>query len=50
MEIGDHVLYEGRSYILRGFEPMSVDERRAELEDPLTGERIRVPVEDVHES
>ena len=47
MEIGDHVTYDGRLYVLRGFEPMSVDDRQADLEDPATGEVIRVPLEDV---
>ena len=47
MEIGDPVIYDGRTYVLRGFEPMSVDERHADLEDPRTGERIRVPLDEV---
>ena len=44
MEIGDFVTYEGREYVLRGLDPMSVDGRRAELEDLRTGERIWVPL------
>ena len=44
MEIGDHVTYQGRRYVLRGLDPMSVDERRALLEDALTGERVWVPL------
>ena len=44
MEIGDNVMYLGRRYVLRGLDPMSVDERRALLEDALTGERIWVPL------
>jgi len=44
MEIGDFVTYEGREYVLRGLDPMSVDDRRAELEDLRTGERVWVPL------
>ena len=49
MKIGDLVLYLGRHYYLRGFDPMSVPNRQAELEDPATGERVRVPFVDVEE-
>ena len=38
MEIGDLVTYQGRAYVLRGLEPMSVPNRRVELEDPESGE------------
>ena len=44
MEIGDLVTYEGKSYVLRGLEPMSVPDRRAEIEDPESGERRTVPL------
>jgi hypothetical protein len=47
MRIGDLVTYQGTQYVLRGLDPMSVPERRAELEDPATGERIRVPLDEV---
>ena len=47
MRIGDTVLYEGQEFILRGLDPMSVANRQAELQDPDTGEVIRVPLEDV---
>jgi hypothetical protein len=50
MEIGDHVTYDGRRYVLCGFDPMSVDARRVELEDPDTHEHIWVPIEDVREA
>jgi hypothetical protein len=43
MRIGDPVNHQGRRYVLRGLDPMGVPERRAELEDPETGELIRVP-------
>jgi hypothetical protein len=42
MEIGDLVIYRGRAYVLRGLDPMSVDVRRAHLEDAATGERMWV--------
>ena len=47
MKIGELVTYEGRSYVLRGLDPMSVPNRRAELEDAETGERIVVPLDEV---
>ena len=43
VEIGDLVTYNGKSYVLRGLEPMSVPDRRAEIEDPDTGEPLSVP-------
>jgi hypothetical protein len=49
MAIGDHVLYNGRRYRLIGFDPMSVTDRRAELEDLETRERIRVPLDDLQD-
>ena len=49
MNIGDLVQYDGNLYVLRGVEPMSVDERKAELEDPATGERLRVPFAELEE-
>ena len=45
MEIGDHVTYDGRRYILRGLDPMGVDERRAEIEDAETGEHSWAPLD-----
>ena len=47
MEIGDLVTYQGRAYVLRGLEPMSVPDRRAELEDPESGETIVAPLAEV---
>ena len=44
MEIGDLVTYNGKSYVLRGLEPMSVPDRRAEIENPESGELHSVPV------
>ena len=50
MQIGDLVTYDGAVYVLRGLDPMSVPDRRAELEDPATGERVRVPLSEVEEA
>ena len=47
MEIGDLVTYQGRAYVLRGLEPMSVPNRRVELEDPKSGAVIVVPLAEV---
>ena len=47
MEIGDLVTYQGRAYVLRGLEPMSVPNRRAELEDAESGEVVVVPLAEV---
>ena len=47
MEIGDHVTWNGKTWVLRGLEPMSVPERHAHLEDPVTGERARAPLAEV---
>ena len=49
MRIGDQVLYDGRLYVLRGVEPMSVDERKCEIEDPETGERLKVLWDEIEE-
>jgi hypothetical protein len=47
MKIGDLVLYQGRSYYLRGLDPMGVPKRRVILEDPETGEEVAAPAEDI---
>ena len=47
MKIGDLITYQGRAYVLRGLEPMSVPNRRAELKDPDSGEVIVVPLDEV---
>ena len=47
MNIGDLVTYDGRPCYLRGLDPMSVSDRRADLEDALTGERFTVLLADV---
>ena len=50
MRIGDLVIYRGRAYYLRGLDPMSVSDRRAELDDAETGERVSVPLDEVEEA
>jgi hypothetical protein len=50
MQIGDPVTYHGRVLTLRGIDPMSVLERRAEVEDPSTGERLTVAYDDLEEA
>ena len=45
--LGDLVLYEGRSYVLRGLDPMGVPQRRVILEDPETGEEFAAWARDV---
>ena len=50
MNIGDPVIWQGRAFFLRGLDPMGVPERRAELEDAVTGERIRVPLSEVEDA
>jgi hypothetical protein len=47
MQIGSLVSYQGRIYTLRGLDPMGVAERRADLEDAETGERLQVPIADL---
>jgi hypothetical protein len=42
MEIGDKVIYRGRVLVLLGHDPMSVPDRRAQVEDPETGARFDV--------
>jgi hypothetical protein len=49
MEIGDLVTFRGRLYVLRGLDPMSVDLRRAHLEEVATGERTWVDLRELEE-
>ncbi|MGD0712718.1 MAG: hypothetical protein ABSB24_00830 [Gaiellaceae bacterium] len=49
MRIGDPVTYHGRALTLRGLDPMSVPERRAEVEDPETGAHFFVPFQELEE-
>jgi hypothetical protein len=50
MRIGDHVIYQGRVLMLLGHDPMSVPDRRAEVQDPATGERFQVPLDELREA
>jgi hypothetical protein len=47
MEIGDLVTHKGRTYVLRGVDPMSVPDRHVQLEDLVTGEQLYVPITEV---
>jgi hypothetical protein len=47
MDVGDLVIWQGRTYRLRGFDPMSVPDRSVYLEDEETGARFSVPVAEV---
>ena len=47
MRIGDLVLYQRRSYYLPGFDPTSLPDRQAFLEDPSTGKELMVPADEV---
>ena len=44
LRIGETLSFEGRIHRLQGLEPMSVPDRRAELEDVETGRRRWVAV------
>jgi hypothetical protein len=49
MKIGTAVTHRGRPCVLRGLDPMSVDDRRALIEDQHTGEHFWVPLAEVEE-
>ena len=49
MGIGDKVNYHGIVLVLVGHEPMSVPERRAQVEDPASGERFNVAYDELEE-
>jgi hypothetical protein len=49
MRIGDKVNYHGIVLVLVGHEPMSVPERRAQVEDPASGERFNVAYDELEE-
>jgi hypothetical protein len=44
MRLGEEVIHDGRLLVLRGLDPMSVADGRAEVEDPATGQRALVPI------
>jgi hypothetical protein len=45
LRIGERLSYEGRTYVLRGLQPMSVPDRKAEIADLQTGDCLWVAVE-----
>jgi hypothetical protein len=47
MKIGDVFLYQGRTYYLRGFDPMGLPDRMVILEDAETGAELTLPVAEV---
>jgi hypothetical protein len=47
MEVGDLMIWKGRKYRLRGFDPMGVPDRNVYLEDVETGERVAAPAAEV---
>jgi hypothetical protein len=49
MQIGDRVTYRGSVLVLVGLEPMSVPNRRAQVEDPATGEYFEVAYDELEE-
>jgi len=49
MQIGDEVIYRGRLVRLLGLEPMSVPNRRAQVEDRETGELLAVAYDELEE-
>jgi hypothetical protein len=50
MQIGDVVLFHGRTLRLLGHDPMSVPDRQAQVEDPVTGERFQVRYDELEPS
>ena len=49
MRIGDQVIHRGIVLVLVGLEPMSVPDRRAQVEDPVSGERFDVAYDELEE-
>jgi hypothetical protein len=47
MELNDIVVYDGRRYIVVGFDPMSVSPQRAYLRDVKTGEEVPLLYDDL---
>ncbi|HET8606970.1 MAG TPA: hypothetical protein VFL66_08060 [Gaiellaceae bacterium] len=50
MRIGDLVIWRGRSYRLLGFDPMSMVDGNAHLEELETGRRLTVPSDELEPS
>ena len=47
LRLGDHVIHDGRLYVVLGLDPMGVPGRRVDLEDAETGELRRVPLDEL---
>jgi hypothetical protein len=47
VNIGELVIWRGRAYRLRGFDPMGLVEPNAYLEDVESGERVVVPSDEL---
>ncbi len=47
ISLGDVVRWQGRTFRVAGFEPMSIPDRRVELEDVKTGATTLVPLDAV---
>jgi hypothetical protein len=50
MQIGDAVIHRGRVVRLLGHEPLRGPDRRAQVEDPATGERFEVAYDELEEA
>src|SRR3989304_2933442 len=50
MKIGDLLTYNGRTYVVRGFDPHGVTPRSIYLEDAVTGARLVLPLEHLDRS
>ena len=49
MRIGEKVIHHGRVLVLLGHEPMSLPDRRAQVEDRETGEPFAVAYDELEE-
>jgi hypothetical protein len=47
MHVGDRVIFHGETLVVSGFMPMSIVPQLAYLDDPATGERLEVPMEEL---
>ena len=47
MQIGDFLIYDGRRYLLCGFDPEGVSPRMVYVEDVATGADSALPFEDI---
>lgn len=50
IRIGDVISLDGRTFTVRGFDPMSMPEQTVELTDTETGTAIRIPIARLHAS